>query len=319
MEGELKARATRGQVLVLGCVALIAAFVITAPAEAKPPKLDSIVALAQALAPRIRQKPGAIVYVAFPGWKGHKFHYLLRKEICNELAGALSAALPADKIYTPAEAAGILRKAGFGPLDVYFFRLDGPTVRTALASLVGYQRLPLVPTADSYIGGLIGASVAVTSTARAHAGEIILQAEAEDISQGKRLARLRATLADAPALRALLDLPDTPIEGPDGAYAPGIGGVGQPRCIHCPKPRFTKQAVKDKATGAVLLYLTVGAHGRVSDPVVVANFTRPLEPSLALASLEEVRKWQLRGAVGPSQKPVPVRVQVEFSFSLLNP
>ena len=305
--------------LVLWCVALIAAFVITAPAEARAPKLHSIDALAQELAPKIPQKPGTIVYVAFPGWKGHKFHYLLRKEICDELAKALSAALPADKIYTPAEAAGILQKAGFDPLDVYFLKLDAPTVRTALASLSGYQTLPVIPTADSYVGGLIGASVAVTSTARAHAGGIILRAEAAEISQGRRIARLRAGLADAPALRALLDLPDTPIKGPSGAYAAGIGGVGQPRCIHCPRPRFTQKAIRDKATGAVLLYLTVGAHGRVTDPVVVANFTSPLEPSLARVSLEEVRKWQLRAALGPNREPVPVRVQVVISFSLVGP
>jgi TonB family protein len=73
----------------------------------------------------------------------------------------------------------------------------------------------------------------------------------------------------------------------------GVNGITAPRCIHCPQPQYSKEALKAKVSGVVFLDVTVTTEGKVINPVVVKG------PGVGLneRALEQVRKWKMRPAL----------------------
>jgi TonB family protein len=90
----------------------------------------------------------------------------------------------------------------------------------------------------------------------------------------------------------------------------GEDGVSRPQCIHCPKPRYNKEARKAKLSGTVLLDVTVTTQGDVLHAVVLSA---PSETLAELAVLQ-VSKWKFRPALNAQKEPVTCRVDVQINF-----
>jgi hypothetical protein len=270
----------------------LAACLMTVPASAKSKKLHSIDALAQALAAKIPQEPGTIVYVAFPGWKGKEKHFLLCKEIGKELTEAFAKALPDDKIYTPADAARILAKTGIQPLDVYF---DFPWGR--------------------YGGNLVammGGEATVASLIAEDGSGLRVTVSVWKVQGDRRLVKESMVVAASPRIRELLALPDRPVKDSSGVYKAGIGGIGSPRCLSCPKPPVPLATAERMESGTIFVGLTVRANGSLADITVLGIKTKRPDAGMAESAIHTIRTWRLSPAVGPDKKPVPTRVLVEI-------
>jgi TonB family protein len=88
-------------------------------------------------------------------------------------------------------------------------------------------------------------------------------------------------------------------------------GVLPPRAIYQPDPDYSDEARKAKYQGVVVLNITVGADGRVYNPMVA----RSLGLGLDEKAKEKVLTWKFEPATKDG-KPVPVLVSVEVSFNL---
>jgi protein TonB len=88
-------------------------------------------------------------------------------------------------------------------------------------------------------------------------------------------------------------------------------GVTAPVPIEQPKPSYTADALTARIEGIVTLECVVGIDGRVSEGRVV----KPLFPSLDDAALRTLQDWKFKPGTKDGQ-PVPVRINVEMSFSL---
>jgi TonB family protein len=274
-------------------VLFFAACLVATSASGKGTKLDSVEDLAHALAANLPRHPGAAVYVAFPRWKGKKAHYPLRKEIGSELARALAAEEPCEKVITPAVAADVMAKMGLTRSDVYL----------AMAAH---------PLAD-YVADTMGATALITGEVQQEKDGLLLTVEATEPGRKEKFPELKALIPLSPKLSALLAQPDMPFDDGAGVYAPGIGGVGEPICVRCPNPSFPSKAVRAASSGTVWIALTVGIDGKVSDAVLFAASV----PGTGQIALEAVRSWYFRPAHGPGGKIVPVSIIAAIHFSLL--
>jgi TonB family protein len=85
----------------------------------------------------------------------------------------------------------------------------------------------------------------------------------------------------------------------------------KPRLIKDVKPSYTADALRAKVEGAVLLDAVVGTDGKVSEVRTVVG----LHPELDRSSEEVLAMWLFQPATRGGV-PVPVRVQVEMTFTL---
>jgi len=99
---------------------------------------------------------------------------------------------------------------------------------------------------------------------------------------------------------------------PDGFYLAGMGGVGMPRCLKCPDPKFPEDERSKGIQGQVILQAVVGTDGLLSHVEVLKSPSA----SCSEAAIAAVREWQFDPASGPDGKPVAVRVPVQVSFRL---
>ena len=97
---------------------------------------------------------------------------------------------------------------------------------------------------------------------------------------------------------------------PPGVYSVGKG-VSAPVPLYKPDPKYSKEALKAKYQGMVVLWITVDASGAVTDCRVV----KPLGYGLDEKAVETVKTWRFNPATKDGT-PVPVRVMVEVSFKL---
>lgn len=97
-----------------------------------------------------------------------------------------------------------------------------------------------------------------------------------------------------------------------GAFRAGVNGVGMPSCIYCPDPPYSDEARKAKYQGVVVVMVIVTADGRASDVKVIKS------PGLGLdeKTVETVKQWRFKPAVGPGGKPLTVQVPIEVTFRL---
>ena len=88
----------------------------------------------------------------------------------------------------------------------------------------------------------------------------------------------------------------------DGAYVPGIGGVGFPKCMECPDPSYSDKARAAKVSGTVVLHLILTEEGYATNIQVKRSLGHGLDEKAA----EAAGTWRFKPAVGPEDKPVPV-------------
>ena len=97
-----------------------------------------------------------------------------------------------------------------------------------------------------------------------------------------------------------------------GAFRAGVNGVGTPSCFYMPNPPYSDEARKAKYSGTVLVEAIVTVDGRVTRPRVIKS------PGLGLdeATINTLRTWRCKPALGPNGKPVDVSVPFEVTFRL---
>ena len=90
----------------------------------------------------------------------------------------------------------------------------------------------------------------------------------------------------------------------------GVNGFTVPRCLYCPQPQYSKEALKKNFSGVVLLDVTITTDGKVINPIVLKD------PGLGLKekALAELQNWKMKPALNPEGKPVNCRVQIEITF-----
>jgi TonB family protein len=97
-----------------------------------------------------------------------------------------------------------------------------------------------------------------------------------------------------------------------GAFRAGINGVGMPACYYKPDPPYSDEARKAKYMGSVVVDVVIALDGRVTSPTIIKS------PGLGLdeKTIETVKTWRCKPAMGPGGKPVPTRVAIEVVFRL---
>jgi TonB family protein len=124
-----------------------------------------------------------------------------------------------------------------------------------------------------------------------------------------------ATASVRPSSSAACKSVKGPVQAPmfvDGAYVPGVGGIGVPKCVECPDPSYSDEARAAKVSGIVVLHLIVTEEGHVTNIQVKRSLGHGLDEKAA----EAVGSWRFKPAVGPEDKPVPVWTDVEVNFRI---
>jgi TonB family protein len=106
---------------------------------------------------------------------------------------------------------------------------------------------------------------------------------------------------------------DSTAQKQDDTPTAGSKGYTLPKCSYCPTPEYSKEGLKKKIQGVVVLKTVVGPDGRVRDVTV----TRSLGYGLDEQAVNTVRdKWEFTPANGPDGKPAAVRLMIEVNFHL---
>jgi TonB family protein len=97
-----------------------------------------------------------------------------------------------------------------------------------------------------------------------------------------------------------------------GAFRAGVNGVGVPTCYYHPDPPYSEEARKAKYQGIVVVEAIIETDDRVTNLRVAKS------PGLGLdeKTIETVRTWRCKAAMGPGGKPVRTSVPIEVSFRL---
>ena len=97
-----------------------------------------------------------------------------------------------------------------------------------------------------------------------------------------------------------------------GAFHAGVNGVGLPSCFYMPNPPYSEEARKAKYSGTVLVQAIVQLDGRLTDLHVLKS------PGLGLDdnTIQTLKTWRCKPAIGPNGRPVPVIVPFEVNFRL---
>ncbi len=86
-----------------------------------------------------------------------------------------------------------------------------------------------------------------------------------------------------------------------------------PRVVHAVKPVYTKEAMKAKLQGVVIVEVVVMPDGTVGDVRVVKSLDR--EFGLDEAAIAAAKQWRFEPGTRQG-KPVPVIVALEMTFNL---
>ncbi len=97
-----------------------------------------------------------------------------------------------------------------------------------------------------------------------------------------------------------------------GLFHAGVNGVGLPSCFYMPNPPYSEEARKAKYSGLVLVEAVVNLDGRLTNLRVIKS------PGLGLDdnTIQTLKTWRCKPAIGPNGKPVPVIVPFEVNFRL---
>jgi TonB family protein len=135
--------------------------------------------------------------------------------------------------------------------------------------------------------------------------------EAHPFGKDKLLGSIRGLLAITP------EMPPAPKEtlseqSGEKISRAGVGGVGIPRCIRCPDPRYPYNERSANTNGMAVLKLVVGVDGRV----IKIDVVRATSPAFAESAIEAMKNARFKPALGPEGKPVRVMVNYEVTFVL---
>ena len=92
----------------------------------------------------------------------------------------------------------------------------------------------------------------------------------------------------------------------------GTRGYGIPKCLYCPQPEFSDEAVKAQVDGTVLLITIITQEGKATDIHVAKKIGSGLDEK----AVEALSTWRFTPALDPDGKPAAVRQAVEITFHL---
>lgn len=93
----------------------------------------------------------------------------------------------------------------------------------------------------------------------------------------------------------------------------GTKGYTNPKCAYCPAPSYSKEGLKRKIQGNVLMSIVVGTDGRAHNIIV----THSLGYGLDEQAIKVLRDgWTFKPANDPDGKPVAVHLFIEVNFHL---
>ena len=95
-------------------------------------------------------------------------------------------------------------------------------------------------------------------------------------------------------------------------YEAGKDGVSEPSCLYCPRPDYSDELRRQKVQGDVTLSVVVRPDGTATQVKVVKSSAAALEQK----SVDTVKKWKFKPALGPNGRPVAARVDVQVKFQV---
>ncbi|HZV60679.1 MAG TPA: energy transducer TonB [Candidatus Eremiobacteraceae bacterium] len=97
-----------------------------------------------------------------------------------------------------------------------------------------------------------------------------------------------------------------------GVFRAGVNGVGMPSCYYKPEPTYSEEARKAKYAGIVVVEAIITLDGHVTNPRIISS------PGLGLdeKTIETVKTWRCKPAIGPGGKPVKTSVPIEVTYRL---
>jgi len=88
---------------------------------------------------------------------------------------------------------------------------------------------------------------------------------------------------------------------------------GDPTCVYCPAPSFTRAAGEEKIQGTVLLQVQIAEDGIPTQISVLKGLPCGLNQS----AIDIVTRWRFKPARGRNGEPAAVTTSIEITFSLL--
>jgi len=86
-----------------------------------------------------------------------------------------------------------------------------------------------------------------------------------------------------------------------------------PKCIYCPRARYSDPAMAHAQEGAVLLIVQIGEEGFAKD----IEFVHGMPYGLTQKAIEAVQTWKFQPSLGPDGKPRAVWQPIEVNFHLI--
>jgi TonB family protein len=91
-----------------------------------------------------------------------------------------------------------------------------------------------------------------------------------------------------------------------------MGSISAPRVIYAPDPEYSEAARKSKYQGTVVLWVMIGADGRVHS----IQLRQPVGLGLDEKAIEAVKTWRFEPARRSDGKPIEVASMIEVNFRL---
>lgn len=265
-------------------LALLLPLAAVGSARAQQSTVDAAAAQTVAAMAQSNPAPGRIAVFDFVG-PGDQFNALGRK-LADDFSSALAKAGPNLKVTDRAHVEDAILKDALAPSALREFG--------SLAAVA--QDLGV----DAFV---MGAIVEDGDTLR-------INVESLRVGDTETVANVNYSLPLDDAGKSLLA--KQIVDDLDPTYpAAGHHGYGSPRCLYCPSPLYTREALKHSIQGVVELEVVVQLDGSAQEIRVL----KPLPYGLTQAAIERVKTWRLTPATGPDGNPVGVRETIELNFS----
>jgi TonB family protein len=92
----------------------------------------------------------------------------------------------------------------------------------------------------------------------------------------------------------------------------GVDGIGYPKCIYCPNPRYSEEARSAGTEGIAVLELVIQPNGKPTNIDVVRSLSQSLDES----AVDTVRQWRFKPALNREGIPVATTTKIEVTFRL---
>ncbi len=91
---------------------------------------------------------------------------------------------------------------------------------------------------------------------------------------------------------------------------PGRNGISYPKCVQCPPPSYSQEALAEKISGTVMIQIVVRADGQAE----IIKIVKSLGHGLDERAMTAVRSWRFEPGRDASGKPVATLSTVEVTF-----